>query len=74
MEEARLKHIEALAYEELGYTEEAILNYEEALKKINRLSYFPTMEDNATYNELENAIVEDYQKFIDGSRDRRIAN
>ncbi len=65
MEEARLKHLDALANQELDYIEEAILAYEEALKKINRLSYFPTMEDNATYSELENAIVEDYQKFID---------
>ena len=65
MEEVRLNHIEALANQELGFTGAAILQYEEALKKINRLSYFPTMEDNATYNELENAIVEDYQKFID---------
>lgn len=65
MEEARLKHLEALADQELGLVEEAISAYEEALKKINRLSYFPSMEDNDTYSELENAIVEDYQKFID---------
>jgi len=65
MEEARLKHLDALANQDLGFAEEAILAYEEALKKINRLSYFPSMEDNATYSELENAIVEDYQKFID---------
>lgn len=65
MEEARLKHLDALANQDLGYAEEAISAYEEALKKINRLSYFPSMEDNATYSELENAIVEDYQKFID---------
>ncbi len=65
MEEARLKHIDALAKESLGYTEAAITAYEAALKKINRLSYFPYMEDNATYNELENAIVEDYQKYLD---------
>ncbi len=66
MEEARLKHLDALANQKLGYTKEAISAYEEALKKVNRLSYFPNMEDNATYNELENAIVEDYQKYIDG--------
>ena len=61
MEEARLKHLEALADQDLGLVEETISAYEEALKKINRLSYFPSMEDNATYSELENAIVEDYQ-------------
>lgn len=66
MEEARLKHLDALANQKLGYIAEAILAYEEALKTVNRLSYFPNMEDNTTYNELENAIVEDYQKLIDG--------
>ena len=65
MEEARLKHLDALANQDLGLVEEAISSYEEALKKINRISYFPSMEDNSTYSELENAIVEDYQKFID---------
>ncbi|MCF6269244.1 MAG: LysM peptidoglycan-binding domain-containing protein [Melioribacteraceae bacterium] len=65
MEEARLKHLDALANQELGFVEETISAYEAALKKINRLSYFPSMEDNSTYSELENAIVEDYQKFID---------
>jgi peptidoglycan lytic transglycosylase D len=65
MEEARLEHIDALANQSLGYIKEAILSYEEALSKINRLSYFPNMEDNSTFSELENAIVEDYQKLID---------
>jgi membrane-bound lytic murein transglycosylase D len=64
MEEARLKHIDALANQEVGNIKTAISAYESALKKINRLSYFPYMEENTTYNELENSIVEDYQNFI----------
>ena len=65
MEEVRLKHIDAMANKSLGYNTEAILAFEEALSKINRLSYFPNMENNDTYNELENSIVEDYQNFIE---------
>ncbi|MDA3862213.1 MAG: LysM peptidoglycan-binding domain-containing protein [Melioribacteraceae bacterium] len=65
MEEARLKHLDALANQNLGFTKEAIAAYEDAVGKINRLSYFPNMEDNTTFSELENAIIEDYQKFID---------
>ena len=65
MEEVRLKHIDAMANKKLGYNTEAIFAFEEALSKINRLSYFPNIENNDTYNELENAIVEDYQNFIE---------
>jgi len=65
MEEVRLKHIDAMANKSLGYNAEAILAFEEAMSKINRLSYFPNMENNDTYNELENSIVEDYQNFIE---------
>jgi len=65
MEEARLKHIDAMANQKLGYTSQTILAFEEALSKINRLSYFPNMENNDSYNELENTIVEDYQQFIE---------
>ena len=65
MEEVRLKHIDAMENKSLGYNAEAILAFEEAMSKINRLSYFPNMENNDTYNELENSIVEDYQNFIE---------
>ncbi|PIQ08693.1 MAG: hypothetical protein COW71_10210 [Ignavibacteriales bacterium CG18_big_fil_WC_8_21_14_2_50_31_20] len=65
MEEVRLKHIDAMANKSLGYNAETILAFEEAMSKINRLSYFPNMENNDTYNELENSIVEDYQNFIE---------
>lgn len=64
MEEARLKYMDALASQDIGFTEGAIKSYEAALTKINRLSYYPYIEDNAAYNELENSIVEDYQKYL----------
>jgi len=65
MEEARLEYIDALANQSLGYIPEAIEAYEGSLSKINRLSYFPNIENNDTYNELESTIIEDYQKFVD---------
>ena len=64
MEEARLKYIDALASQDIGFTEGTIKSYEAALTKINRLSYYPYIEENAAYNELENSIVEDYQKYL----------
>lgn len=64
MEEARLNYIDALASQDIGFTEGTIKAYEAALTKINRLSYYPYIEENAAYNELENSIVEDYQKYL----------
>lgn len=64
MEEARLKYIDALASQEIGFTEGAIKAYEGALTKINKLSYYPYIEDNDAYNELENSIIEDYQQYL----------
>lgn len=64
MEEARLKYIDALASQDIGFTEGTIKSYEAALKIINRLSYYPYIEENDAYNELENSIVEDYQNYL----------
>lgn len=64
LENARLEYISALAKQDLGYTEAAIISYESALKKIETLSYFPGIENNQTYIDLEKSIVEDYKKYI----------
>ncbi|GAB4129593.1 MAG: hypothetical protein Fur0015_03510 [Ignavibacteriales bacterium] len=65
LENARLEYISALAKQDLGYTEAAIISYESALKKIESLSYFPGIEENQTYNELEKSIVDDYKKYVE---------
>lgn len=64
LETARLEYISALAKQDLGYTEAAINSYESSLKTIESLSYFPGIEENETYIELEKSIVEDYKKYI----------
>jgi len=64
MEEARLKYIDALASQNINFTEGAINSYEAALTIINRLSYYPYIDENEAYNELENSIIEDYQKYL----------
>lgn len=65
MEQARQDYVDALKYQKLGFKKEAIESYESALKIINKLSYYPDIEQNESYYELENSIVEDYQGFID---------
>ena len=64
LEDARLEYMDALANENLGYTEAALESYETTMQIINKLSYYPDIEENDAYIELENSIVEDYQNFI----------
>lgn len=66
LEEARQNYVNALAKQEANSTTEAINYYEAALRIINNLSYYPDIDDNEAYSELEKSITEDYQKFVDG--------
>lgn len=65
LENARRDYVNALYQQKLGFKSEAINYYESALSTINKLGYYPEIEDNPAYDELENSIVEDYQKYID---------
>ncbi|RJP62171.1 MAG: LysM peptidoglycan-binding domain-containing protein [Ignavibacteriales bacterium] len=65
MEQSRQHYVDALRYQRLGFKKETIDAYENSLKIINELSYYPDIEQNEAYYELENSIVEDYQGFID---------
>ena len=64
LEDARQQYIIALKQQKLGFKSEAVTAYESALSIINILAYYPEIENNEAYNELESSIVEDYQKFI----------
>lgn len=66
LEDARQFYIKALAKMEFHRSAEAIEDFEAALKIINELSYFPNIEENQAFLELEKSIIEDYQKLIDG--------
>jgi len=66
LEEARQHYVLALKKQELNSTKEAVENYESALRIINNLSYYPGIDENAAYLELENAIIDDYKGFVDG--------
>ncbi|MGE5403105.1 MAG: LysM peptidoglycan-binding domain-containing protein [Ignavibacteriales bacterium] len=66
LEEARQNYVSALAKQEVNSTTEAINYYESALRILNNLSYYPEIDDNEAYTQLEKSITEDYQKFVDG--------
>ncbi len=65
LEEARQNYILALEKQRQNSVNEAIKYYENALRLINNLSYYPNIDDNNYYVELEKSITEDYQKLIE---------
>ena len=66
LEEARQYYVLALRKQDLNSTKETVENYEVALRIINNLSYYPGVDENATYIDLENSIIDDYKNFVDG--------
>lgn len=66
LEEARQYYVLALRKQELNSTKETVENYEAALRIINNLSYYPGIDNNAAYVELETSIIDDYKNYVDG--------
>ncbi|MCK6613193.1 MAG: LysM peptidoglycan-binding domain-containing protein [Ignavibacteriaceae bacterium] len=65
LEQARQYYTMALQKQSVNSTLEAITQYENALKTITNLSYYPSIDSNAAYEELAVSIWDDYQKFIE---------
>jgi membrane-bound lytic murein transglycosylase D len=65
LEQARQHYVTALAKQELNSVHETINNYENALRVINNLSYYPGIESNTAYLDLEKSIIEDYKSYVD---------
>lgn len=65
LEEARQNYVNALAQQATNHTTDAINAYENALRLINNLSYYPDIDANEAYSELEQSITDDYRNFVD---------
>ncbi|MEJ2193611.1 MAG: LysM peptidoglycan-binding domain-containing protein [Ignavibacteriaceae bacterium] len=66
LEQARQSYVTALIERDNGNITGAVEDFESALRIINNLSYYPGIEFNDAYAELESAITEDYKNYIDG--------
>ncbi len=66
LEQARQFYVAALSKQEMNSTSETVQNYESALRIINNLSYYPGIEENEAYVELEKSVIEDYKNYVDG--------
>ena len=69
LEDAREHYVSAISFQNQNNTNEAVENYEAALRIINNLSYYPSIEENEAYVELEKSIIDDYRGYIDGLTD-----
>lgn len=65
LENARRDYVNALYKQKLGFRAEALSFYESALSTINKLSYYPNVEENEVFIELENSIVDDYKSYVE---------
>jgi membrane-bound lytic murein transglycosylase D len=66
LEQVRQLYLTALEKQNQSLVEEAVQNYESALRIINNLSYYPGVDNNEAYIELETSIIEDYKSYVDG--------
>lgn len=65
LENSKEHYENALYLQNLNFTSEAFAAYDSALSIINDLSYYPNIDQNSVYTELERAIVNDYRGFVD---------
>ncbi len=69
LEQAREFYVAAISYQNQNNPAQAVKNFESALRIINNLSYYPGIDENEAYTELEKAIIDDYRKYVDGLTD-----
>ncbi|MGE5435744.1 MAG: lytic transglycosylase domain-containing protein, partial [Syntrophothermus sp.] len=65
LEQARQYYVVALKKQGENSINETIENFENSLRIINNLSYYPDIDNNEAYQELEKSILEDYKKYVD---------
>jgi len=66
LESARQAYIDALYKQKLGMKKETLDAYESARSILDKLSYYPDVENSENYVELEKSVDEDYKAFIIG--------
>ena len=64
LEQARIHYLSATSALASGDSLRSEIQFEEAIAILNQLSYNPGIEDNPDFNDLSNAVIEDYEKHI----------
>ena len=64
LENARQQYVSALSKKEKALDSQTLFAFDSALTIINDLSYYPNIEENEAFEELEQSIIDDYNLFI----------
>lgn len=64
LEQTRQHYLSAMAAEENGDSLRAASQFEEAIRILNELSYYPQIESNQDFNDLSKTVVEEYEDYI----------
>lgn len=64
LEAARQEWLRALAAEQRKDKNEVVRRFEGAIDILNRLIYFPNVNENKDFQELTKSVIEDYEKFV----------
>jgi membrane-bound lytic murein transglycosylase D len=66
LESARQAYIDALYKQKLGLKKETLDAFESSIAILDKVSYYPDIENNENYVELDKSVEEDYKSFIVG--------
>jgi membrane-bound lytic murein transglycosylase D len=64
LEAARQEWLRALAAEQRKDKNEVVRRFEGSIDILNRLIYFPNVNENKDFQELTKSVIEDYEKFV----------
>ena len=64
LETSRQKYVDALTQQALGSSSQALFSFDSALAVITELSYYPNIDENEAFVELEKSVVDDYHIYI----------
>ena len=64
LETSRQKYVDGLTNQALGNEIKALFAFDSALVIITELSYYPNIEENEAFVELEKSIIDDYNLYI----------
>lgn len=69
LEAARRHYVAALESQENGDSTVAVAEFEAAIGILNQLLYYPDIESNKDFIDLNKSVIDDYQKYIDTHSD-----
>ncbi len=64
LENARQQYVDALSLKTLGEVSKTLFAFDSAMVIMNELSYYPDIDENEAFSNLEESILDDYNSYI----------